>query len=72
MLQNITGQEVNYELFKQEYDADPALQELIKNFDSHGVTINTTKKDLTRSNKNKGQAHVNSMAKRAASKVINR
>ena len=73
MMQNTTGQEIDYDAFKAEFDANPQMKELVDNFDENGVTIKTkAKKEETGGvgNKSKAKNAVASSAKRAAAKMI--
>lgn len=72
-MQNITGQEINYDAFKAEFDANPQLKGLVDNFDENGITIKTKNKaqePATAGNKEKAKAAVNASAKRAAAKMV--
>lgn len=71
MSQNITGTAIDYEAFKLEYDSNPAYQEVVKKFDANGVTLNTIKDEPTQQ-ASSGGSSLDSMAKRAAQKVVNR
>lgn len=44
MAQNVTGQELDYNTFKQEYDSSEQLKPLIDKFDDKGITIKTAEK----------------------------
>lgn len=67
MLQNVSGTQMDYETFKQEYDQLPQLQNIVDRFDGQGITLKTKEKpEATRS----GAAPVNLAAKRAASKTL--
>ena len=72
MAQNISGQGVDYETFKAEYDNDPALQDVIDNFDERGVTLKTSESDMPVQQGQASVGSVESSAKRAAAKVVNR
>lgn len=69
MMQNISGQEVDYDLFKAEFDANPALKKLVDRFDGQGVLIKTKEKQMPTEFGKKPKAD-NSAAVRAADKVI--
>jgi hypothetical protein len=47
MMQNISGQEMDYDLFKAEFDTNPALKQLVDRFDGHGIIIKTKEKQST-------------------------
>lgn len=73
MMQNITGQEINYDAFKAEFDANPQLKNIVDNFDENGVTIKTKNKIAPAGvpgDKVKSQANVMSSAKKAASNLL--
>jgi hypothetical protein len=73
MLQNVGGQELDYDAFKAAYDANPAFQQLVDRFDAEGVTIKTKNKMEPagqRSDKASAQANVMSSAKKAANKLL--
>jgi hypothetical protein len=73
LIQNMTGQTVDYDSFKIEFDSNTELKSLIDNFDENGITLKTKAKKKepgTVSDKAKSQAAVNTAAKRAAAKMI--
>lgn len=73
MMQNITGQEIDYDAFKSEFDANPQLKNIVDNFDENGVTIKTKNKSAPAGvpgDKAAAQANVMSSAKKAASKLL--
>jgi hypothetical protein len=73
MMQNTTGQEVDYDAFKSQFDANPQIKNLVDNFDENGITIKTKAKEVEPGqpgDKNKAMANVKSSAKRAAAKMI--
>lgn len=73
MMQNTTGQEVDYDAFKAQFDANPQLKNIIDNFDANGIVIKTKAKEVEPgkvSDKAKSKAAVDSSAKRAAAKMI--
>lgn len=64
-MQNQGRGQFNYETFKAAYDADPRLQELVKNFDEDKIEFKTSEMDdLPQSKDNSGDT-VSTMAKRA-------
>lgn len=72
-MQNITGQEINYDAFKAEFDSNPQLKDLVDKFDENGITIKTknkVKEPGQMGDKQKAQNAVNASAKRAAAKMI--
>jgi hypothetical protein len=73
MMQNLSGQEIDYDSFKSEFDSNPAFQELVDRFDAKGVVLKTkAANDPTGQpgDKAKAQANVMSSAKKAASKIL--
>lgn len=71
MSKNITGQVLDYESFKSEYDANPAIAELVSDFNETSITLKTTN-EVETPNVEQKTNQVDSMAKRAAEKVMNR
>lgn len=72
MYQNISGQQVDYETFKADFDANPNLQSLVQNFDSRGLTLKTKEVEMPQGDQDKGAKQVDSMAKRATAKAMKR
>lgn len=73
MSQNITGQGLDYETFKQEFDSDPAYAELIDDFNERGVVLKTKASAAQDAAQvPQGTGSIESSAKRAAQKVVNR
>lgn len=73
MMQNITGQEINYDAFKSEFDTNPQLKGLVDKFDENGITIKTKNKVEEPGkvgDKEKAKTAVNAAAKRAAAKMV--
>ncbi len=69
MLQNISGQEMDYDLFKTEFDKNPAIKNLVDRFDGNGVVIKTKEKNQPTELGQKPKPN-NSAALRAADKII--
>lgn len=73
MLQNVTGQEVDYELFKQNFDRDPTFKQqalnVVKSFNGQGVVLKTKEKNQP-TKLTKPPSSNNSAAVRAADKVL--
>jgi hypothetical protein len=67
VMQNLGNQQFNYESFKAEYDADPRLQTLVKNFDKNSIELNTGSFDSSQDQNPKSPSpdRVSQMAKRA-------
>lgn len=74
MLQNVTGQEINYELFKNDFDTNPQLKSIVDRFDGRGVTIKTKKQagEPQSIPGEKSSSSVKSSAKRAAAATLKR
>jgi len=74
MLQNVTGQEINYELFKNDFDTNPQLKSIVDRFDGRGVTIKTKKQagEPQSIPGEKSGSSVKSSAKRAAAATLKR
>lgn len=49
IMQNVKGNQYNFDAIKNAYDTDLNLKSLIKNFDKDGITLKTdqTKNDVT-------------------------
>jgi len=72
-MQNTTGQDVDYDAFKAQYDSNPQMSNLIDNFDENGIVIKTKAKEQepgVAADKAKAKTAVNASAKRAAAKMI--
>jgi hypothetical protein len=46
MMRNVSGQEIDYESFKAEFDANPQLKNLVDRFDGKGIVIKTKEKNM--------------------------
>lgn len=46
MYQNLTGQELDYDTFKVQFDSEPEIKDLIKSFNKYGVVINTAEEEM--------------------------
>jgi len=66
-MQNMGRGQFNYEVFQAAYDADPALQELVKDFNPKRIELkNSEVDDLETGTAPKGGGDsINTMAKRA-------
>lgn len=66
LMKNMNREQFNFDTFKAAYDADPQIQQLVKNFDQQEVTLDTSvgsdEGEQVVSDNNKA---VNQMAKRA-------
>jgi hypothetical protein len=77
MIEKITGQTFDYETFQAKYDATPALQHIVADFNDHGITLNVkhAKHDDMVSPEitpEKQQADINKSAQHAANNTLNR
>ena len=45
MMQNVTGQKIDYDLFKLQFDSNPGVKKLVNRFDGKGVEIKTKEKE---------------------------
>lgn len=74
IMQNLDGESFTYDGFKAIYDSTPGVQDIVKNFDENGITIDTKEggdKDAgaTKSD-NSGADNVKAAAKRATSRNL--
>lgn len=73
MMQNITGQKVDYDSFKAAFDSNPELKGLIDNFDDDGIVIKTKEKvKPTVQGQPTDTGAINASAKRAAANTLKR
>lgn len=72
IMQNIGGESFNYEGFKNLYDTEPGIKEIVKDFNEDGITIATQEgtPDDTPAGDDNGEANVTAAAKRAAKKGL--
>lgn len=69
MMQNVTGQKIDYDLFKKMFDTNPRVKNLVNRFDGMGIEIKTKEKERpTEFGKTPGID--NAAASRAASNVL--
>ena len=45
MMQNVTGQKIDYDLFKRQFDTNPSIKNLVTRFDGMGIEIKTKEKE---------------------------
>tara|TARA_B100000902_G_scaffold372315_1_gene399226 strand:+ start:3589 stop:3801 length:213 start_codon:yes stop_codon:yes gene_type:complete len=65
-MQNMDMQQFDYDGFKQIYDANPELANLVKNFDEKGVSLSTKKEaDADAPVQSNAPDQVDQMAQRA-------
>ena len=46
MMQNVTGQKIDYDLFKMQFDSNPSVKNLVNRFDGQGIEIKTKEKKM--------------------------
>ena len=66
-MQNVGKSQFSYDVFLQAYNGDPAVKELIKNFDKEKITFKSSEMDdIPQDAKDPSKSNtVSSMAKRA-------
>jgi hypothetical protein len=69
IMQNVKGNQYNFDALKNAYDTDVDLKSLIKNFDKDGITLST---DLTKNNAAPIKPKKNSVDRLAQQAVKNR
>lgn len=72
-MQNATGQEIDYDAFKSQFDANPQMKNLVDKFDADGITIKTKNKEkdqAVKADKDKSKSSIATSAKRAASNML--
>jgi hypothetical protein len=69
MLQNTSGQEIDYNLFKMQFDANPELKNIVQSFNGQGIVLKTREKNQP-TEFGKKPASNNSAAIRAANNVL--
>lgn len=69
MLQNTSGQEIDYDAFKEIFDADPYVKKIVDRFDGKGLVIKTKEKQKPTEFGQKPPED-NAAAMRAANNVI--
>jgi hypothetical protein len=71
MLQNVTGQDINYDSFTSSFDTNPQLKNIVDRFDAKGIVIKTKNKaDQAVQKSNNAKAGIDAAAKRAAAKMV--
>lgn len=69
MMQNVTGQKIDYDLFKLQFDSNPGVKKLVNRFDGKGVEIKTKEKERPTEFGKKPEID-NAAANRAAANVL--
>jgi hypothetical protein len=64
-MQNVDNQQFTYDTFKAAYDADPKIQDIVKNFDQNTIELKTSSADNLGAKEPKSKNKVSQMAKRA-------
>jgi len=73
LVQRLTGQAFNYETFQANYDSNPALQNIVADFNDQGVTLNVNKKDHDQSiEPDQSNPGIDASAKQAAKNTLQR
>lgn len=72
LLSNISGQSIDYDSFKAEYDANPNFANLVSRFDSRGIVLKTHEEQSTSTDQPQAASTNDQMAKAASKKIINR
>lgn len=74
LMQKLTGQTFDYDMFQQKYDSSPLLQHIVSDFNDQGLTLNVKakKKDHSSMNVQHHDVGVNSSAKKAAAHTLKR
>jgi hypothetical protein len=67
--QNISGQELDYDSFKSQFDSDAKIKNLIKSFNRYGVVLNTDEQEMPTEFGQKPKSN-NAGALRAADKIL--
>ena len=69
MLKNVSGIQMDYETFKQQYDKIPQMQNIVDRFDGDGIVLKTKEEPEATQSGNK-TTDLNVGAKRAANKLL--
>lgn len=64
-MQNAGNQQFTYDSFKASYDADPKIQDIVKDFDQETITLKTSSLDDINPSKTRSKNKISQMAKRA-------
>jgi hypothetical protein len=64
-MQNTGNQQFTYDSFKASYDADPKIQDIVKDFDKNTITLKTGEIDDIDPSKPRSKNKISQMAKRA-------
>ena len=70
LLKNSSGQELDYDSFKAEYDTNLQLKNIVKSFDGKGLVLATKAKDAEPVSNKSSASSVDVSAKRAAAKAM--
>ena len=70
LLKNSSGQELDYDSFKAEYDTNPQLKNIVKSFDGKGLVLATKAKDAQPVDSSPKASSVDASAKRATAKAM--
>jgi len=72
ILQNVTGQSIDYREFVSEYERDPTLQELVADYNDQGLTLVKQGEVAEPQDTESPMDSIQGSAKKAASRVISR
>ena len=73
-MNNFGENEFNYDTFKLMYDSNEKIQNLVKDFDDHGIRLNTQKdqdQESDQSNFDQSGERISNTASKAAEKSLN-
>lgn len=70
IMQNTTGQALDYKTFKAEVDSNPQMKELFHSFDDQGIYFVKPPKIGQNADAEQSRAAITSSAKRAAANVL--
>ena len=71
IMRKVNGEEYSYDQFQAIYDLHPMLQNIVSDFDERGVTLATSSTPPPESDDG-GEANIQSTAKQAAKKTLDR
>jgi len=65
LMQNVGGEQFDYQTFKAAYDSDPTIEPLVNNFNSVGIELKTNKNTDDTPQGDPQSDNIENMAKRA-------
>lgn len=69
-MNEFTGLDFDYDTFQFYYDSHPQLQNIVSNFDKHGLTLSINEPESEP--EQDSQSSIDSTAKKAANKILNK